>query len=143
MLKSKYITKEDFKEYWGQDLENLIKEDDNPSATTERLLFRNEIRIQAWLNYKTHRNIDRIYPNFTDYQKQCYKFALLEQLMYTIRSGDLFQDSGYDMERGIIIENNKKKDILVCEPAIEQLSNCGLFSRKVKKGGWVDGTWWY
>lgn len=63
--------------------------------------------------------------------------------MYTIRSGDLFQDSGYDMERGIIIENNKKKDILVCEPAIEQLSNCGLFSRKVKKGGWVDGTWWY
>lgn len=39
MLKSKYITKEDFKEYWGQDLENLIKEDDNPSATTERLLL--------------------------------------------------------------------------------------------------------
>lgn len=144
MLKSKYITKDDFKEYWGIDLEVELKTNDNPSDEVDAFLFRIETRIATHLDAKFYRNVDMEYPKFSDYQKEHYKFALLEQAYYVLTQGDLSTDSGFDINEGEKIDRSKIKSIYFSENAIEHLILCGLWCRKIRnrsRGG-LNG-WYY
>lgn len=143
MLKSKYITADDFKEYFGMDLANMLKTDDNPSNTVNAFLFRLETRLEGYINANFYRNVEIEYPEFSEYQKQHYKFALLEQAMYIIRNGDISTDSGYDPEEGQKATPSQLKAIIISPNCKEQLILCGLWCRKIKnrgKGG-LDGYW--
>lgn len=143
MLKSKYITADDFKDYFGMDLENMLKSDDNPSNTVNAFLLRLETRLSAYIDANFYRNVDYEYPNFSDYQKKHYKIALLEQAMYIIRNGDISTDSGYDLEEGVKATPSQLKAITISPNCKEQLILCGLWCRKIQnrgKGG-LDGYW--
>ena len=143
-MKSKYITADDFKAYWGIDLESELKTNDNPSDEIDAFLHRVEVRIATHLDAKFYRNVDMEYPNFTDYQKEHYKYALLEQAHYMLTQGDLASDSGYDVNEGEKISRGKIKSIYFSEPCIEHLILCNLWCRKIRnraRGG-LNG-WYY
>ena len=99
-LKTKYITADDFKQYFGIDLEAELKTNDNPSDEVNAFLKRIENRMGAFINARFYKNVDIDYKHFTDYQKEHYKLALLEQANYVLTQGDVSVDSGYDIESG-------------------------------------------
>lgn len=144
-FQSKYITADEFKEYTGIDLYANLKDDDNPSNKVNALLFRTEARIEAFVNANFYRDVDEEYKDFTDYQKKHYKMALMEQVLYVIKNGDLSVDSGYDADEGVKISQDAMKKLVIAPNAKDQLVLCGLWCRKVKtksRGGFGDG-WLY
>ena len=144
-LKSKYITADDFKMYFGIDLEAELKEDDNPSNTVNAFLLRIENRMETFLDANFYRKIEFEHPKFTDYQKKHYKQALLEQAYYVLTQGDLSVDSGYNIEEGIKASRNQIHNLKIADNAKEELLLCGLWCRKIKnraRSG-LDGWWLY
>ncbi len=140
-LKSKYITTDDFKMYFGIDLESELKSDDNPSNTANAFLYRIENRIASFLDARFYRNVDCEYPTFTDYQKKHYKLALLEQTYYVLTQGDISVDSGYSIQDGLKASRKDLRTIKISDNAQEELLLCGLWCRKIKnrsRGGFDD-----
>ena len=144
-FKTKYITLDEFKEYTGIDLELQLKSDDNPSNTANAFLLRIENRLASYLDARFYRKVDFEFPKFTNYQKEHYKLALLEQAMYVFRNGDISTDSGYDPEKGVIIKNDEKQDLIISPNAKDNLILCGLWCRKIKNRARsdLDGWWMY
>lgn len=131
-IRTKYITPDDFKDYFGIDLEAEMKDSGNPSNTAIAFIKRVEDRLASFIDSKFFRNVDREYPNFTDYQKEHYALALLEQALYVYRNGDISVDSFLDYENGEKASNDtidKKKIAPNCR---ENLLLCGLWCRIVK-----------
>lgn len=134
-LKSKYVTIDEFNTYFAVNLESMMREPGSASA----LLYRTENRVASYLNANFYKNIDTIYPVFTDYQKEHYKLALMEQVMYVIKNGDLSLDSGYDSNSGIVASRTQLKSIIMCENAKQELILCGLWNTHIgRKGVYYD-----
>ena len=132
MLKTKYITVDEFKEYFGIDLDATLQDDDNPSNKGNAFLLRIEDRVASFLDANFYRSVENEYPEFTDYQKQHYKLALLEQAIYVFKNGDISIDSGYDYSEGIKVRRSELQSIVIAENAKNNLMLCGLWSRKLK-----------
>lgn len=141
--KSRYITKDDFKGYWGIDLDQELAPTSNQSNDADAFLFRVTLRLITYLNARLYRDIDREYPEFTDDQKEHFKYALLEQAMYVMRNGDIATDSGYDPERGETASRGHLEKITIGTAAIDHLMLAGLWTRKIKgsRGFNIDGWW--
>ena len=112
MLQTRYITPEELMEYSGIDFEAKLKDDANPSNKVASFIFRWEVRLEAYLNARFFKKVTDEWPQFTDWQKQMYKYALMEQCMYVFRNGDLSTDSGYDPEKGEVIDIEKLKKLV-------------------------------
>lgn len=143
MINSRYITKDDYFEKWGEDLSIILPNGDNESNKVERFLELVEDRLACYVMQTTHKDIDLIYPRFTDTQKIRYKKALLEQALYMIRNGDIGSDSGYDPNRGLVATNRTLKAIEISRPAISQLERCGLYDRRIRGNSWFKDFYGY
>lgn len=141
-LKTRYITADDFKEYFGIDLAEELHDTSNPSDKVTAFLKRVENRMEAFLNANFFKNITDLYPYFSDYQKEHYKLALLEQAYYIFKNGDISTDSGYEPDEGIKLDTTAKKKIILAPNAIDELVLTGLWSRHIRRGGfffpWVQ-----
>lgn len=145
-LKTKYITADDFKMYFGIDLDNQYRDDDNPSNKVNAFLYRVETRLATYLDSHFYRKIDKEYPKFSNYQKEHYKLALLEQAMYVLRNSDISNDSGYDPEKGVIASKNQLEERIICPNCKDHLMLCGLWCRKVQtrsRIGLYNDGWLY
>lgn len=131
-MKAQYINIEFFKEYAGIDLRSKLQEDANESNKSESFLWRVEERMLSFMEANFHKNINRLWSSMSDYQKTHYKYALCEQALYVLENGDLSVDSGYDIEKGEIIDSHKKKNIIIGENARNELILCGLWNRNVE-----------
>lgn len=131
-LLTKYVTKDEFLAYSGINLDMRLKDDDNPSDKANSFLYRIERRMDTFLNANFYRNIDLEYPQFTDYQKEHYKQALMEQAIYILRNGDISTDSGYDPEGGFVAGADRLKHATIAPNAKEELMLCGLWCRKIR-----------
>lgn len=139
-LTSKYITTDDFKQYFGIDLQAEI-EGINPQDSANSFLVRIENRIETYLNAEFYRNVEVEYPQFTEYQKLHYQRALLEQAIFVFKNGDLSVDSGYDPQSGQKISINALQELCIAPNAKRELMLCGLWCRKLrnnKKRFWHD-----
>jgi len=143
-LKTRYITVEEFKQYFGVDIESKLNtgESDNLSNSAISFIMRVEDRMDAWLNSNYFQNVEVNYPQFSEYQKRHYKLALLEQTMYILRNGDLSTDSGYDPEAGVIASINTLKELSISPTAKDHLLQCGLLSRHIGRRGVGNANWW-
>lgn len=126
----KFITVDDFRNYWGMDLRSMLAPNDNVSNQAETFLARIEDRLMNWIDNHTFRRVK--YEELTDFQLENFKKAILTQAMYIYRNGDLGIDSGYDAEKGKIISRDELNEIEVCQAAINYLSNAGLFNLVMK-----------
>lgn len=142
-ITTKYITLNDFKVYFGIDLDATLRDDANPSNKGQAFLKRIEDRMATWLDYNYYQNVDLIYPTFNNYQKLHYQRALLEQAIYVFRNGDLSVDSGYDLERGNI---GNTVPLAIAPNAIAELALCGIACRDIGNrscgNGWFGGFWY-
>ena len=139
-IKTKYITPDDFKEYFGIDLDLELKNSANPSDTAEAFLLRIENRLATFIDAEFYRKVDEEYPQFTDYQKKHYAQALLEQAIYVFRNGDISVDSGYDYEQGEKASNDTIIKKIIAPNCKQELLLCGLWTRKIKCSNW-KGIW--
>ena len=137
MLKSKYITPNDYLNYFGESLDAILPNDDMPSGKAERFIARIEDDVASILDEACFKRINEEYGSFSEYQKECYKLALLWQCKYTIKNGDVGNDSGYDPTTGKVISREELKGIQLSPRAIRYLNLCGLWNRNVsgKLGG--------
>ncbi len=141
-LLTKYITADDFFDYFGIDLNAQLPGDDNPSNKADRFIKRIEDRVEAFLNAVFYRDIEKEYPEFTDYQKKHYKLALLEQAIYVFQNGDISVDSGFNYDQGETASNDTILKKSIAPNAKNELMLCGLWCRRIKghRGGWT-GLW--
>lgn len=143
MLKTKYITGDDFKEFFGIDLSIRLKDNDNPSDKVNSFLIQREDEIATYINETYYRDVDTEYGYFTEYQKKEYKKALLYQAYYILKNGDIGNDSGYDLENGVVASQSTLKELMISKKSIQHLRLCGLACRKIKNKGRTFGDdWW-
>lgn len=139
MLQTKYITVEELKEYEPDlDLIEILGSKEKAIA----FIHKWEERLATWLDVKFFQRIDFRYPEFSDYQKQCYKRALMEQCIYVWRNGDISTDSGYDPHEGEKVNRTTIKKLKFSDNTIENLEACGLLSRKIFKSTRYGGGRW-
>lgn len=139
-LLTKYITPDEFKIYFGIDLGAELKGDANPSDKANAFIMRIEDRMEAFLNDHFFKRVTDEWPCFTDWQKENYKKALLEQCIYVFRNGDISVDSGYDPDEGIKVSRNNLTELSIAPNAKMYLELCGLWSRHIKTGSFF-GLW--
>lgn len=130
LLKPKFVSVDDFKNYWGFDLRDMLKNSDNPSNEAEIFLARIEDKLMNWIDANSFRRLK--FECLRGKQLENFQKAILTQSMYVLRNGDLGMDSGYDAERGVIVDFKTLNQISVCQDAVVFLHNSGLFNLVVK-----------
>ena len=139
-FKTRYITADEFKQYFGIDLQIELPNGDNESGKVAAYLTRIENRLEAWINANYFYNVTQFWETLNNNQKEQYKYALLEQAYYVLRMGDISVDSGYDKERVIIAGRSTINELSVAPNAMLHLENGGfLNTRIVKRGGYYQG----
>lgn len=128
----RFVTVDDFKNYWGIDLRLRLRSDDNDSNHAERFLARVEDRLMNWIDNNTFRRIKYEDLKFDSRRYENWQKAILTQAMYMYKNGDLGIESGLDTEKGIIAARSDLVELEVCQAAIDYLSNAGLFNLNVK-----------
>ena len=139
-LQTRYITPDDFTTYFGIDLGAQLKGTANPSDKATAFLMRIEDRMESFLNAKFFKVVTDEWVNFTDWQKENYKKALLEQAIYIFRNGDISVDSGYEPDEGIKISRHAIEELSIAPNAMNYLRLCGLWSRHIGQYNYF-GEW--
>lgn len=129
-VKPRYISVDDFNNYWNRDLAAMLRGGSNPSDEPDSFLARVEDRLMAWIDRNSFRRVR--YDKLTPYQLDQFKRAILTQAMYVYRNGQIGLDSGYDPEKGKIISQDELAAIEVCQGAIDFLLNAGIFNLVMK-----------
>lgn len=131
-LSTRFVNDDEFKIYTGIDLESELRDGDNPSNKVSAFLMRTAIRFETYIDCHYFRKMEEEFPKFTDYQKLHYKIALLEQVLYVFKNGDIISDSGYDVEEGKTESDDYLDRIGIGRMARKNLEVCGLLSRKMR-----------
>ena len=124
MLQTKYISLDEFQEYFQIDLRTEFGTEQSALAFLKRI----EDRLATFVDSNFNANIEMRWPCFTDYQKYHYKHALLEQAIYVHRNGDISVDSGYDPEKGEIARTERYAIAPNCKA---ELRLCGIWNRNI------------
>lgn len=132
-FKSKYITADEFKGYFGMDLGLALKDDDNKSNKSNAFLKRIEDNVERYLNANYNQNVELLYPAFTDFQKQHYKNALLQQAYYELRNSNISSDSGYDLDKGVVTDKAVLHNLTLGNATIDELRISGLLNTNTDK----------
>lgn len=102
---NKYITKKEYLEAKGIDLELEIQNDDNHSNKVNRLIH----EVTDWcveylvMHYDCNELLGA-FDNLADFRKNYFKQGVIEQIEYILNNGLLMQDSGLNRELGSIID---------------------------------------
>lgn len=138
-LQTKYITLDEFDEYFPEiHIRKALGGEQNALAWLKRI----EDRMHTYIDSNFNRDIDRAYPQFTQNQKYHYKRALLEQGIYIFRNSDISVDSGYDPEKGEIMNIDRMKKIKIAPNAYEELRLCNLTNRQLPPREASGILWW-
>lgn len=129
-LKQQQITNDEFKIYSGKDLTLYLTDSDNPSNEVKAFLYRKQLNIDTFIEAQMFKQLR--YENMSDYQKQHYKVAVMEQIIYELRNGEISTDSGYDNEVGALSNIDYLTYITIAPETKRHLQVAGLWSRKVK-----------
>lgn len=138
---TQYITPDDFQQYFGIDLGARLKGDANPSDKAFAFLKRIEDRMEAYLNAHFFKNIRVEYTRMSDFQKEKYRLALLEQAIYVFKNGDISVDSGYDPDEGIKISSHARNELILAPNAKDNLRLSGIWTGFINSGGGFFGPW--
>ena len=98
--------------------------------------------MESMIDAECFRKVSVEYPNFSDYQKEHYKRALLEQAIYIFKNGDISVDSGMDPEKGVIIDDDTIDKLSLARNAKRELQLCGLWSKKIRMSDWAGTGLW-
>ena len=126
----RFVTPSDFLNYTGKDLSHILRTNNNISNAPNLFLLMVEDTLLTRIDSMSFRL--RTWDNLSEYQKESLQKAIIHQANYVLRNGDIFSDSGYDLERGEIIPYEKLQSIAICSTAKDLLRNCGLLNQKIR-----------
>lgn len=129
---TKYITPNDYLNYFGENLDSILPPDDKPSGKADRFIKQVEDEVAMMLEVCCFKRIDEEYYELTDHQKYCYKMALLMQAKYKIKNGNLANESGYNPNSGRNITTGELEQIELSRQTRKYLSLAGLWTTKIK-----------
>ena len=139
-----FVSVDDFLNYWGLNLNEKLKSDDNISNKTNLFLSQIEDRLMAWIDSNTFRTITWDYykdgynykspeeAEVAQKRKDAFKKAILNQAMYVYRNTNIGLDSGYDPEKGFIASAQDLQAIEICRPTIDYLKTAGLYNHVMR-----------
>ena len=126
----RFVKESDYNNYTGKNLKSILDPNSEIQNACNLFLLQIENRLMTKVDNMSFRT--RSWDNLTPLQKEKMQLAIIEQAEYTLRNGDLFTDSGYDIEKGEIIPAEKLRLIEVCGMALEYLQSCGLLNKNIK-----------
>lgn len=125
----RFVKANDYRNYTGKDLNEMFdKEDSNNLA--EKFILRIEDLLLTRIDNISFRTQN--WDNLTDFQLECLQKAIIEQITYIVRNSDLFSDSGYDLDKGKIIDNEELYKIEICRASKDYLRRCGLLNLTIR-----------
>jgi len=139
-IQTKYASIDEITQFYP---EINLRQELGTEEKAQAFMFRIETRMESYINSNFNRNITLEYPQFTDYQKLHYKLALIEQAVYIFRNSELSVDSGYDPEKGEIMNKDRLNKLSISENAKEHLITCGIWNRNLNYRGLVGNVWWW
>ena len=136
LIKSKYLSADEFKEMTGIDLAIVLKDDFDPSTKVERFIINAEDTLETFAMNNYHKSIASFMNSkLTATQKIHIKKAIMYQVKYMLINGDIANDSGYDFDTGIKAKQSELYTRSVSRQAIDELRICGVASRNLN-------AWW-
>lgn len=139
-IKSRYVNADEFRIYSGIDLAQNFSDNDNPSDQIEGFIFRIETLLENWINAHFFKVLTSEYPRFSDNQKRLYKIALMEQMIYVLRNGDISTDSGYNVANGKVADINDINKVVICRNTIDALKTAGIITTRIRsRAGFFRG----
>lgn len=126
------VTPDDFKNMFGKDLKNLLRSSDNDSNYPTIYLQMVQTFLLDWCDDHGFRRLNL--NNLSETQLEYFQKAVLYQAYYAWRNGAiaLGLDTGYDAEKGIIINATDLERVEVPSRVITMLHKSGLFNLKMK-----------
>lgn len=125
----RFVTPDDFQNYTGKSLDELLDKNANISNASNLFLLRVEDCLLSRLDNLSFRTVG--YDDLSDFQLESLQKAIIYQAEYMIRNGDIFTDSGYDIERGEVIDFDKLQRVAICPTSVDLLKNCGLYNHVI------------
>ena len=126
------VTPDDFKNMFGKDLADLLRDSDNESnyPTIFLRLVQDFLIEWCWNRTFTRKGLDRLTP----VQMEAFQKAVLYHTYYTWKNGSLALglESGVDGERGRILTPEDIQASEVSSHVIGLLHNAGMFNLKMK-----------
>lgn len=125
----RFVTPNDFFNYTGIDLVGKFKGQENESNKANIFLMQIEDTLLARIDNMSFRNVR--WEDLSELQLENLQKAIIFQAEYILRNGDLFTDSGYDLERGEVMSFDKIQKISICRTSLDLLKNCGLLNHVI------------
>ena len=128
------VSKDEYLEYTGVDLSSELSQEGsgNPSNRVNAFIFRCQERLRAFVRTNYAFDLMDKYRRLNAKQIEEVKLAVMEQITYTLRNGDISSDSGYDPETGVKAGINELRDITIAPNAKEHLMLAGLLTRHIE-----------
>ena len=126
----RFVKEDDYNNYTGKNLQNILDPESEMQNACNLFLLRIENILMTKIDNMSFRT--RSWDNLTALQKEKLQMAIIEQAEYILRNGDLFTDSGYDLEKGEVISAEKLRQIEICSISLEYLQSCGLINKNIK-----------
>lgn len=127
---ARFLKPDDYYNYTGKNLYKELQTNDNESNKVDLFIMYVEDVLLDYIEANSFRDFK--WEAITSFQKEKLQRALIYQIDYIIRNGDLFTDSGYDVDKGFIADYNKIQAISICQPTINILVNSGLLNHKIR-----------
>ena len=125
----RFVKANDYKNYTGKDLSAMFDVEDSNNIA-EKFILRIEDLLLTRIDNISFRTQN--WDNLTGFQLECLQKAIIEQVTYIVRNSDLFSDSGYDLDKGKIIDSDELYKIEICRASKDYLRRCGLLNLTVK-----------
>jgi hypothetical protein len=129
-ITTKYVSRDDFRNFSGIDLELELRDKDDTSNKVSIFILQIENWCETYVQYHTGKYYD--FTALTPEQLIHWKRGLLYQIEYVIRNGNISNDSGYNPEAGGIVEPNYLNRIALSENAKMEFMMAGIWTRKLR-----------
>lgn len=141
------VTPEEFRQVTGIDLKERLNTSymsGNPSNDVSTFINLCRLDINTYIDtyFNSTRGMIASYlPQPTDEQKFHYKMAVIEQIRYTLRNGEISTRSGLDENGNLTVAMQDLNQIAIAPNAKYHLLNCGI-NRQITTGGFALAWWW-
>lgn len=124
----RFVTPSDFQNYTGKNLKSILKSD-GVNNFDNLFLMRVEDRLLVAIDKMSFRTYS--FDHLTEFQKENLQKAIIEQAEYILRNGDIYTDSGYDLEK-IIATPGFLESIEICRITKSYLIASGLLNFNIQ-----------
>lgn len=138
------ITQQEFLDYTGINLELELHDLDDSSNKVDRTISLWTRRVYREMQKTSSRSIPKD-EDLTENQVQTIKDAICEYGEYYLKNGDLYRQSGFDEERGKLLDASDLEKIKFPTHILDMLRTSGLIRRSLSRRSVYsqDKDWWY